>query len=152
MGEIIFTSMLDRTYQPELERLLFFNANQEKVSASVLLAVERYGIPRVAVIDGRLWVTFNSAVQAQSLFVIEQLETTAQLVGVAVYTREGDTLVLLFVAVREDRSLRGIKVNEMLYFRILDEVRRIGRHVKGIASITLFCPNRLKMAVGLSGY
>ena len=111
----------------------------------MLRAVEHYGIPRVAVVDNRLRVTLDSAVPAQSLFVIEQIESSPQLVGVVVFTREDDTLIVLFIAVCEDRSLRGLKPSEMLYFRMLDEVRRIGRSVKGIESITLFCPNRLRM-------
>jgi len=138
MGDILFTSTLDLSYRAALERLFFFNANQMAVSDSILSAIDRYGAPRVAEIHGRLWVTLDSGVEAQSLFVLEQVGATPELAGAVVYTRDGDALIVLFVAVREDYSARGDKAHRMLFFRIMDEVRKVASRVKGIVSITLF--------------
>ncbi|MGA2254961.1 MAG: hypothetical protein ABSG53_09885 [Thermoguttaceae bacterium] len=134
----MFTSILDQTYQDALDALLFFNGNQKKVLDGASLAVEHYGMPRVLASNDRLWVTFDSGIEAQSLFVLEQAEVRPRLIGVVVYTREGDTLAVLFAAIHEDYSSGGCREEEVLFWRILDEVSRISRRIKGITSIRLF--------------
>lgn len=142
---ITFTSTLHRAYQHELEQLLYFNDNQAKVRNAILSTMERYGTPRISLPNDQLWVTFDSGMQGQTLFVLDQVETNAQLVGVVVYTRENDTLVVLFIAVRGDFTQRGVHADEMLFFRILDEVRSIAGRVKGIDSVKLLFPIHLKI-------
>jgi hypothetical protein len=138
MRNILFTSRLDCRHQKALEQILFLNGNQQKVSEGALSAVEHYGPPRISPTNGRLWVVFDSGVEAQSLFVTEQDHADNQLIGVVVYTREGDVLSVLFLAIREDYAGGGDKAGEGLFYRILDEVRGIARRVKGITSLRLF--------------
>ena len=94
--------------------------------------------PRIVVVNERLWVTLDSGIQVQSLFAVEQGEATPQPVGMVVYTREQDTLAILFVAIHEDYASSGVHADAMLFLRIVDEVRNIASRVKGIASIKLF--------------
>ncbi len=84
MDNLFFTSVLDRTYREALERLFYFNENQRKAHDAVSLAMERYGTPRIALINDRLGVTLESGVEAQSLFVMENAEPTSELVGMVV--------------------------------------------------------------------
>jgi hypothetical protein len=138
MCELFFTSNLDRTYRDVLEQMFCYNTNQAKIHDAILYAVERYGTPRVSLLKDRLWVTFESGIEAQSLFVMERSENKAELVGVLVYTRENDTLAVIFMAVREDYAHGGDRDDRMLLLRMVDEVRSMARRVKGITSITMF--------------
>lgn len=138
MQSILFTSALDVRYRHALERLLFYNGNQKAASDAILLAIERFGSPRIEAKGNRLWVSLDSGIEAQCLFVLDLSQAGAPLVGVVVYTRDGDTLAILFVAVREDYSIGGARARELLFFRIVDEVRNVGRRIRGISSITMF--------------
>ena len=60
----MFTSILDCSHQEALEQILFLNRNQEKVSEGAVLAVDRYETPRISNADNRLWITFDSGVEA----------------------------------------------------------------------------------------
>lgn len=149
MSEISFTSMLGREHKQELERLLFFNDNQGKVSEAVMLIAERYGAPRVQVVDERLRVELEST-KAQTLFAVRRTAAGVEPVGVVVYTREEDALVVLFLAVHEHYASRGPKAPERLLMRMTAELRGIARRVKGIASLVLFVgratPTRIAIA------
>jgi hypothetical protein len=138
MCELFFTSTLDRTYRDALERIFHFNRNQEKAYDAILFAVERYGTPYISIVKDRLWVTLESRMEAQSLFVLETTEAKAELVGVVVYTREDNELVVIFMAVREDYAHGGIRGDRMLLLRMVYEVQGIARRVKGITSVTMF--------------
>ncbi len=147
MNEISFTSTLPGIYQEQLEELLFFNKNQGRVCNAILSTIQRYGTPCVSLAKNRLWVTFESGVQSQTLFVVEQVETNTQLAGVVVYTREAEMLVVLFIALREEYTLHGVQAHEMLFFRVMDELTSIARRVKGIESVKLFFPIPLEIGV-----
>lgn len=149
MSEISFTSVLGQEHKQELERLLFFNDNQAKVSDAVMLIAERYGAPRVQVVAERLRVGLESA-QAQTLFAVRRAAAGVEPVGVMVYTREEDALVVLFLAVHEHYASRGPKADQRLLMRMTTELRGIARRVKGIASLVLFvgraAPTRIAIA------
>ena len=153
MSEIAFTSVLGGEHKQELERLLFFNDNQAKVSDAVMRVAERYGTPRVQVVGERLRVGLES-VQPQTLFAVRRTanggEPVGVPVGVMVYTREEDALVVLFLAVHEHYASRGPKADRRLLLRMTAELRGIARRVKGITSVVLFVgrstPTRISIA------
>jgi hypothetical protein len=138
MEHRLLTSTLDAARGAELEQVLFYNRNQHRISPGAMLAVERYGTPRISLRDGRLWVTFDSGVEAQSLFVLEGPDAESRLVAAIVYTREADTLAVLFLAVHEDYAQNGAGQAERLFPSLLEELLRIAHHVKGIAKIKLY--------------
>lgn len=137
MPEIAFTSLLAREHKDELERLLFFNDNQAKVSEEVVAIAERYGAPRVLVEGEHLRVGLDAAA-VQTLFAVRHAGPLAEPVGVMVYTRDDDALVVLFLAVHEDYASRGPRADQRLLLRMTGELRAIGRRVKGIASLVMF--------------
>ena len=149
MSEIAFTSVLGPEHKQELERLLFFNDNQAKVSEAVVRIAERYGTPRVHVAGERLRVGLESA-QPQTLFAVRPAGGGVEPVGVMVYTREEDALVVLFLAVHEHYASRGPKADQRLLMRMTAELRTIARRVKGITSLVLFVgrsgPTRITIA------
>jgi hypothetical protein len=138
MFPLSFTSLLNRSYQDELEQVLFMNGNQKKVRECAQLAIERYGTPRISALNNRLWVTFDSGIEAQSLFLVEKRPEKEQLVGVIVYTRNHDALDVLFVAVLEKYAYGETEKKEVLFFRILAELKSIARRIKGIKTIRLY--------------
>jgi hypothetical protein len=152
MSEIAFTSVLGREHKQELERLLFFNDNQRKVTESVATVARRYGVPRIHVVAERLRVALES-VDAQTLFAVRRARTGAvEPVGVTVYTREDDALVVLVVAVHEDFAARGPMADERLLLRMTDEVRGIARRVRGVRSVLVFIgrPTPMRLPVDRS--
>jgi len=154
MSEIAFTSVLGGEHKQELERLLFFNGNQAKVSDAVTLVAQRYGTPRVQVVGERLRVGLDS-VQPQTLFAVRRAAAGIEPVGVMVYTREDDALVVLFLAVHEDYASRGPKADRRLLMRMTGELRGLARRVKGITSVVLFVgrstPTRIAIARDTGG-
>jgi hypothetical protein len=132
------TARLDCRYRDALEQLLFFNANQPRVYRGAALAVERYGAPRISAENDRLWITLDSGIEAQSLFVVDQSQPESPLIGVIVYTRKDDVLVVLFMAVREDHAYRKDAPDKPLFRQLLDNVLEIARRVQGVAAIKLF--------------
>jgi hypothetical protein len=137
MFDIAFTSTLGPEHKHALERLLFFNDNQAKASEAVLLVTRRYGVPRIQIVSERLRIGLESA-QVQTLFAVRRTGPTVEPVGVVVYTREEDALVVLFVAVHEHYSSRGPKADRRLLMRMTHELKAIARRVKGVGSLVLF--------------
>ena len=136
--ELVFCSALDASYREELEELLFFDPNQQKAFALVSEAIRRYGKPRIVDGDRRLGVALDSAVEMQTLFVLEGRRPNAPLVGAIGYTRESrSTLAVVFAAVRADYAGRGAKAAEFLLVRMIDQLREIGRRIRGIESLNL---------------
>jgi len=149
MSELAFTSVLGGEHKQELERLLFFNDNQLKVSDAVMVVARRYGTPRVQVVSERLRVGLDS-VQPQTLFAVRRSASKVEPVGVMVYTRENDALVVLFLAVHEDYASRGPKANQRLLMRMTGELRGIARQVKGITSVVLFVGRSTPTRIAIS--
>lgn len=149
MSEIAFTSTLGHEHKDELERLLFFNGNQARVSDAVSHVAQRYGVPRITTAGERLRIEIESPVEAQTLFVLHQTPAEVALVGVLVYTRQHDAFVVLFVAVHEDFTARGAMADLRLLLRMTDQLRAIGRRVKGVGSVLMFLgrPTPVRLAV-----
>jgi len=136
---VSFTSTLSEAHRDELERLLFFNANQARASEGVAYVAERYGIPRINVAGPRLCVEVASGTATQALFAVERHGPQERPVGIAIYTREASELVVLFVAVHEDHAMRG---GRGLLLEIVAELKRIAGCVRGIDTLVLFVGRR----------
>lgn len=136
--EFTFTSFLDCGHRESLEQMLFHNGNQPKVSEGALGMIERYATPRVSEARNRLWITFDSGAEAQSLFVFEETGKKPRLVGAVVYTREDDVLAVLLLAIDENYAHGGRRAGRNLFLAILKEIRGIAHRIKGIASIKLY--------------
>lgn len=135
MHKIVFSSALSESYYRDLQEMLFLNGNQSKVADDIVDKIERYGEPAIRRINNRLQITLKSETPTQTLFVLNRMEQDDELVGTVIYTRESDTLVMLYVAVREDYCTHGNKQDHLLFFRIVSQLRSIGRRIKGVSSI-----------------
>lgn len=138
MADLVFTSILGASHRDDLERLLFFNENQARASDGVTFVVERYGTPRIHVEEDRLRVVLDSSVETQSLFVITRIRGEFRPIGVIVYTREDDELIVLFVAVDSDYSGRRIRGHGMLLMRMINQIKTIAMRVRGISRVLVY--------------
>jgi len=143
METIIFTSMLGTEYLNQLEKLLFFNQNQQAVRAEIVGAVERYGAPEVVKENGRLRVQLKGPEPAQSLFAIEGRALVRRLIGAMVYCRaDAERLALLHLAVRKDYAAGGKNARHLLALRLIGKLREIARQIRGIKAISVFYGDR----------
>jgi hypothetical protein len=150
MPSIVFTSAISSTYKAELERLLFFNQNQQRAHEDVPLLVERYGMAHVETCREQLRVRLAASPEPQTLYAVEQADGTERLVGVMVYLREGDTLSLVIAAVHEDYAGRRLDSQQPLVAKMIALLRDVGRRVKGIHSVTLFPGTRRERKVAIA--
>lgn len=155
MAELVFTSILGASHRDDLERLLFFNENQARTSDGVSFVVQRYGTPRIQTQDNRLRIALGSSVEVQSLFVVARTRGDFRPIGVVVYTREDDALVVLFVAVDGDFSGRGIRGQGMVLVRMINQVKAIAQRVRGISKVLVYMgratPTRITIRRGSEG-
>ena len=138
MRQILFSSVLSELYYSDLQELLFLNRNQSKVVDDIVEKIERYGEPSIQKINNKLQIALKSETPTQTLFVLNPLGRDSELLGTVIYTRERDTLVMLYVAVREDYCSGGNAGNELVFFRIVSQLRNIGRRIHGVSSIRIF--------------
>jgi hypothetical protein len=132
MTNLVFTSILGTGHREELERLLFFNQNQDKFRTEVPPLIERYGMARVKAQNDGLRVVLDSSPEPQTLYMVERFNAGERLFGVMVYLREGDTLSLVIAAAHEE--YRG----PPLVWKMVDVLCDIARRVKGIRWVTVF--------------
>ncbi len=142
VDELVFSSRIGLEHKDELERLLFFNGNQARVVDGVAFVVQQFGIPRIRSEAGSLRIALASGRESQTLFVLDRGELGDDLVGVVVYLRDADALVALFVAVHEEYAIAGQRGERNLTLRILDELKAIGRRVKGVRELRVFLGRR----------
>ena len=76
--------------------------------------------------------------QPQTLYAIENSDQSRPLVGVVVFSREAERLVVLHVAVREDRVKKREASGRPVLLEMIDAVCGVGRKIKGIASVVMF--------------
>jgi hypothetical protein len=132
-----FASFVPVTQRASLEALLYFNAGQERVEAGIVDAIEKYGSPEIIQSQDRLRISIAALPEAQTIFAIEH--GTRRPVGVAVYIRpQFDCISVLHLGVAEEFATGGRRANEHLLFRLLREVRRTSRQIKGVQRCEVF--------------
>lgn len=134
---IVFQSHVPKSQRHFLEILLFFNACQKRVTDCIANAVERFGPPEVIEEDQRLRIRVGGQDDVQCLFAVEA--ETGRPVGVAIYIRpELEQITVLHVSIASEYATGGWKSNEQLLLRLLRELRRSTRRVKGVRRMELF--------------
>jgi hypothetical protein len=138
---IEFRSYVPAAQYASLEALLYFNACQDRVSDCIANAVERFGSPEIVADGNRLRIHMKNMTDVQSLFAIEA--STGRPVGVAVYTRQDiEHVTVMHVGIAADYASGGPRAGEQLLLRLLREVRRSTRRVKGVRRLELYYATR----------
>jgi hypothetical protein len=132
-----FTSHVSELHRGSLELLVYFNAGQSRVADSIVDAVERFG-PLEIVADGdRLRIRVSGLPEAQSLFAVEA--ATGRPLGVAVYARpDFQHMIVVHLGIAVEFASGGKRAHEQLLLRLLRELRRSSRRIKGVQSFELF--------------
>lgn len=134
---IEFKSFVPAAYRAQLEALVFFNSCQNRVWHGIVDAIEKFGTPEIAVDGERLRVCLRGSPDVQSLFAVEAI--SGRPVGVAMYVRADlEHISVLHIGIAEDFASGGNRADEQLLLKLLRELRRCSRRVKGVQRLELF--------------
>jgi hypothetical protein len=136
-ADIQFRSHVPQAQRPALEALVFFNACQERVSACIAEAVERFGHPEIVADRDRLRIVIKDNPDVQCLFAVEA--ASGRPVGVAVYVRSDlEQVTVMHLSIAAEYASGGTRSCEQLLLRLLREVRRSTRRMKGVRRLELY--------------
>lgn len=134
---IEFQSHVPRAQRTALEALVFFNSCQERYAACIAEAVERFGAPEIVADGDRLRLRVADMNDVQCLFAVER--TTGRPIGVAVYLRADlEHITVVHLGIAGEYASGGARSTEQLLLRLLREVRRSTRRMKGVRRLELF--------------
>jgi hypothetical protein len=142
---VTFTSKVAIEHRPTLERLLFFNGCQNRVARRIADVIDRYGSPEIQPDGEWLRVRLAGLADVQSLFAVET--TTGQPIGVAVYMRADlEHVTVLHLGLSEEYCAGGEREGLNLLLRLMKEIRRSSRRVKGVRRLSvLYGTQRLRV-------
>lgn len=133
---VTFTSKVAIEHRPTLERLLFFNGCQGRVTRGIVDVIDRYGPPEIQPDGEWLRVRLAGLTDVQSLFAVET--TTGRPIGVAVYTRADlEHVTVLHLGLNEEYCAGGEREGLNLLLRLMKEIRRSSRRVKGVRRLSV---------------
>ena len=136
-ANIEFRSHVPVTQRAMLEQLLFFNSCQDRITASIADAVERFGAPEIVADRDRLRIHMRDWPDAQSLFAIES--ASGRPVGVAIYTRADlEHITVMHLCIDAHYASGGERAGEQLLLRLVRELRRSTRRMKGVRRLELY--------------
>jgi hypothetical protein len=128
---VVFASRVAAEHRATLERLLFFNACQHRVSRGIVEAIDRYGSPEIRDEGEWLRVRVAGLAEVQSLFALEA--TNGRPIGVAIYVRADlEHITVLHVGLREEYCAGGEREGLNVLLRLMREIRRSSRRLKGV--------------------
>lgn len=139
--KIEFRSHVSVAQRQALEALVFFNSCQDRVASCIAEAVETFGAPEIVADRERLRIRIPNHSDVQSLFAIESY--SGRPVGVAVYLRADlENITVLHLGIAAEYASGGPRADEQLLLRLLREVRRSTRRVKGVRRLELYYVRR----------
>lgn len=131
-----YMSRIAAAHRSSLERLLFFNGCQDRVAQGIVDAIEKYGPPEIHEDAGWLRVKVAGLTDVQSLFVVD--DATGEPFGVAVYTRPDlEHITVLHVGIGEEYCAGGKRESLNLLLRLMQEIRRSAKRVKGVRRLSV---------------
>jgi hypothetical protein len=133
---VTFTSKVGVGHRDTLERLLFFNGCQARVARGIVDVIDRYGPPEIHVEGEWMRVKVAGLPDVQSLFVVET--ETGRPLGVAVYMRADlEHVSVLHLGLSEEYCAGGEREQLNLLLRLMKEIRRSSRRVKGVRRLNV---------------
>ena len=148
MRKIRVSSELPVSFRDELERIVFFNPEQRLVTVPLVASLHRYGIP--SIVDDGVCLRFrvDSFGLLQTLYVLDETEIPTRLVGVAMFTREStSSIVILHIAVHEDYSLQGKWADVAVLLQLVDAIRWAALRTRGIRTLRALYPHEFHLQV-----
>jgi hypothetical protein len=134
---IRFAAHVAVNQRSSLEALVFFNARQQRVLPGIVDAIEKFGAPEIVVEGDRLRVRLGELSEVQSLFAVDS--ESGRPLGIAIYLRSDlESITVLHLGIAEEFTAEGSQAQEHLLLRLLAELRRCSRRVKGVRRLELF--------------
>jgi hypothetical protein len=138
MRDFVYSSALPSERSEELASLVFFNRHQRRFRGQIESAIERYGIPEITVADGFLRFTVGRLGEVQTLYALDGDASRGRLAGVMLFARVSDDhVVLLHIGIAAEYASDGPLRHRMLAMRMIEQLKRIGRSIKGVRSIEM---------------
>ena len=135
-GDVEFKSHVSGQFRKSVEELLYFNSGQTRVLDSLMEAVERFGTPEIETSGQQLKVMLRKLPEAQTLFAVAE---TGRPLGLITYLRpDHENLLVLHVSISAEFASGGALCRNQLLLRMLREIRRCGRRLKGIKKVELY--------------
>jgi hypothetical protein len=145
MGRTVsFTSRIAGSQRQALEQLLFFNKCQDRVAQKIVDAIDKFGPPEIVEDGDCLRVRVSGLADVQSLFAVEP--GTGRPIGVAIYVRADlEHITVLHIGLSEEYCSGGNLEDCKLLLRLMKEIRRSTRRVKGVRRVqVLYGTQRLR--------
>ncbi|HVY23648.1 MAG TPA: hypothetical protein VG962_09885 [Steroidobacteraceae bacterium] len=135
-GDVEFKSLVSSRFRKNVEELLYFNSGQTRVLESLIEAVERFGAPEIVDNGQQLKVVLRKLPDAQTLFAVAE---TGRPLGLMTYLRsDHENLLILHVSISAEFASGGALCRNQLLLRMLREIRRCSRRLKGIKKVELY--------------
>jgi hypothetical protein len=151
MRKIRVSSLLPVSYRDELERIVFFNPEQNLVTIPLVDSIHRYGVPTIVEEDGCLRFRVSAFGRLQSLYAFDDSTAPARLVGVAMFVRDAPTsIVVLHLAAHEDYTARGKGSRASAVVPLLAAIRGASLCTHGIETLTILYPHEIKLRLHLT--
>lgn len=149
-AKIRFTSFVEAEERSNLEALVFFNAIQDRVLSGIIDAIKKFGPPEIVEEGAKLRVRVTGNAEAQSLFAVDA--ASGRPLGIAVYLRSDlESMAVLHLGIAEEFATDGPRAGEHLLFRLLRELRRCSRRLKGVRRMEVVYLSGRNGAKGRSG-
>lgn len=148
MCPIRISSVLQLSQRDELERITFFNPQQDRVTEPLLQSVHRYGVPKIVEDGPNLRFTVRDFGQVQSLYALDDRDGGSRLVGVVLFVREThDSLLVLHLAVHEDYTAHGRWAGMWMTPRLMAAVRALALRISGICWVRFLYPRSTQIPI-----
>jgi hypothetical protein len=148
MCSVRVTSVLPLAQRDELERITFFNPQQNRVTERLLHSVHSYGVPKIVEDGHNLRFTVRDFGQVQSLYAMDERDGSSQLVGVALFVREPqDSLLVLHMAVHEDYTVNGPWADLWITPRLMAAVRALALRIRGVHWVRFIYPHSTQIPI-----
>jgi len=134
--EFHFTSRLQPTMRDKLENILFFNSLQKNYIESISHSIQLFGEPKVELSDNSLRVLIDGIPDIQTIFALTPDKNT--LAGIIIYLRtDQNNIAILHIGVTNEFSSLGTYADSMLAPKLIQNIIRAAKTIKGITTITL---------------
>lgn len=149
MRNIRISSLLGASFRDELERIVFFNHEQNLITGRLVDLVHRYGVPEIVNEGDRLRFRLSALGTLQTLYALDATEEPERLVGVAMYTRLRRTsIVVVHLAAHEDYTSRGKWSGEAVVAQLISAIRALALRTHGVKTLRVLYPHEIRFELG----
>jgi hypothetical protein len=144
MRNVRISSVLGRSFRDELERIVFFNPEQDLITGRLVDLVHRYGVPVIIEDGGCLRFRVEAFGRLQTLYALDCTEPPERLVGVAMFTRpKRNSIVVLHLAAHEDYTSRGKWSGEVVVAQLIGAIRDLSLRTRGVRNLRILYPHEI---------